>query len=154
MARFQFRLKALLAVRKATRDERSVELANAQAEASQLKERRVVFERELGSQQELIRAETSPGRIEIDSLVTAHRYDLVLRQELSVLSEQEHMLSVEIERRREALVAADREVRVLEKLCERQHDQFREQQALVEMKQLDEVASQTSRHDAHNPVDA
>jgi flagellar protein FliJ len=147
MARFQFRLKALLAVREATRDERRAQLAEAQAEDRKLKERRAVLERELGNQRELFRSGTSPGRLDIDRLITANRYDLVLRRELHVVTEREQTLAAEIERRRETLVAADREVRVLEKLRARQHEQFRQQQSLVEAKQLDEVAAHVTRHE-------
>jgi flagellar FliJ protein len=147
MARFQFRLKALLAVREATRDERRVELAEAQAESSELNERRAGVERELAKQQELFRSGTSPGRLDVDRLKTAHGYDLVLRQELRVLTEHEQTLTAEIERRREALVAADREVRILEKLRERQHEQFRQQQMVRETKHLDEVAALVTRND-------
>jgi flagellar protein FliJ len=147
MARFQFRLKTLLAVREASRDERRVQLAEAQAEDRELKERRAILERELANQQESVRAGTSPGRLDIDRLITAHRYDMVLRRELQVLLEHEQTLAAEIERRRETLVAADREVRVLEKLRARQHEQFRQQQSLVETKQLDEVAAHVTRHE-------
>ena len=147
MARFQFRLKTLLAVREASRDERRVQLAEAQAEDRELKERRAILERELANQQESVRSGTSPGRLDIDRLITAHRYDMVLRRELQVLLEHEQTLAAEIERRREALVAADREVRVLEKLRARQHEQFRQQQSLVETKQLDEVAAHVTRHE-------
>ncbi|HEV3136953.1 MAG TPA: flagellar FliJ family protein [Pirellulales bacterium] len=147
MARFQFRLKALLAVREATRDERRVELAEAQSESRTLNERRAGVERELAKQQDLFRSGTSPGRIDVDRLKTEHCYDLVLRRELRVLSEQEQTLTAEIERRREALVAADREVRILEELRERQHEQFRQQQMVRETKHLDEVAALVTRND-------
>jgi flagellar protein FliJ len=147
MARFQFRLKTLLAVRAASRDERRVQLAEAQAEDRELKERRAILERELANQQESVRSGTSPGRLDIDRLITAHRYDMVLRRELQVVLEHEQTLAAEIERRRETLVAADREVRVLEKLRARQHEQFRQQQSLVETKQLDEVAAYVTRHE-------
>jgi flagellar protein FliJ len=146
MARFQFRLKTLLAVREASRDERRVELAEAQAEDRELKERRTILERELAHQQALLRSGASPGRLDIDRLTTTHRYDMVLRRELHVLREQEQTLAAEIERRRETLVAADREVRVLEKLRARQHEQFAQEQLLVETKQLDEVAARATRH--------
>jgi flagellar export protein FliJ len=43
-------------------------------------------------------------------------------------------------RRREALVAADREVRTLEKLRESQHERFRREEETRETKRLDEVA--------------
>ena len=51
-------------------------------------------------------------------------------------------MAAEIERRRQALVEADREVRVLEKLRQRQAEQHRRDEDLREVKRLDEVASQ------------
>ncbi len=51
-------------------------------------------------------------------------------------------MATEIERRRQALVEADREVRVLEKLRERQAEQHRREEDLQEAKRLDEVAAQ------------
>ena len=51
-------------------------------------------------------------------------------------------MAAEIERRRQALVEADREVRVLEKLRERQLEQHRREEELRETKRLDEVVTQ------------
>jgi flagellar protein FliJ len=147
MAQFQFRLRTLLAVREASRDERRVQLAEAQAQDRELKERRAILERELADQKILFRSGASPGRLNIDRLLTANRYGMVLRRELHDLFEHEQTLEAEIERRREILVAADREVRVLEKLRARQHEQFRQQLSLVETKQLDEIAANLTRPD-------
>ena len=58
-------------------------------------------------------------------------------------------MAAEIERRRQALVEADREVRVLEKLRQRQAEQHRREEELREAKRLDEVAAQQAfRQDA------
>jgi flagellar protein FliJ len=141
MARFEFRLRALLKAREATRDARRVELAQAQAADRELQQHRAALESELGGQQAWLRLGAAPGRLDIDRLRTADGYDLILRRELRGLAEQQQALAGEIERRREDVVAADREVRVLEKLRKRQHQQFRQQQALAETKELDEVAA-------------
>ncbi len=50
-----------------------------------------------------------------------------------------------VERSREALVEADRGVRVLEKLRERQLEQFEHDQRTIEFKRLDEISATTRR---------
>lgn len=146
MPRFEFRLKTLLAVREATRDGARAQLAESLEEARTLNPRQGLLERELNDQREWLRGGTAPGRIDVDRVLTASRYEFVLRRKMQVLAEQQRALALEIERRRQAVLEADREVRVLEKLRERQFEQFQRQQALVEVKQLDEVAVRATYH--------
>lgn len=141
MAQFQFRLKALLAVREAARDERLAQLAEAFAAQQKLDERRAALNHQLAEQQHVFRQRTAAGTIDVDGLLSANRFDLVLRAELNVIDHHERNLAPEIERRRQAVVAAEREVRVLEKLRERQLEQFRQQEALADMKRIDEIAA-------------
>ena len=54
-----------------------------------------------------------------------------------------HVLEAEVERRRLALVEADRDVRVLEKLRERQRERHQAAAALEDVKALDEIALRT-----------
>jgi flagellar export protein FliJ len=56
--------------------------------------------------------------------------------------EQRKLLAAEIERRREVLLAANREVRVLEKLRERQLERHFEEEAHRDIKRMDEIAQQ------------
>jgi flagellar FliJ protein len=141
MPRFQFRLKSLLSLREAARDERRAQLAEAYAAQRKLDERRQALEQDLEEHKQMCRAGILPGRIDVDRLLTANRYELVLRAELGVVAKHEQTLAVEIERRRQALVVADRDVRVLEKLRERELERFRREQARQETKQMDEIAS-------------
>jgi len=50
------------------------------------------------------------------------------------------LLAEEIERRRQALVAADREVRLLEKFREKLQLRHRQEEAVADMKELDDLA--------------
>lgn len=143
MARFQFRLKTLLGMRLAERDERRALLAESYAAERQLQKRRAAVEGELAAQHARCRSGTGPGRLDVEILMTAHRYEQVLRRELQALAEEENLLSAEIDVRRQAVVAADREVRVLEKLRDRQHEHYKQQQAAAEGKQMDEVAARS-----------
>lgn len=143
MARFLFRLKTLLRVREATRDERRGQLAEAYRVDEQLAATRDALQQEAAGQKRRY-GESLGGEIDVDQLVSMHRYELVLRAEIHATDEQRKTLAVEIERRRKALVAAETEVKVLEKLRETQHVRHRAGEALAEMKELDEVAGRTA----------
>jgi flagellar protein FliJ len=80
------------------------------------------------------------GALDVDQLLDSHRYEMVLAAQLKFIADQHAKLAVEIEKRRQALVAADREVRVLEKLRENLRERHRQEEQHVEMKQIDEVA--------------
>jgi flagellar export protein FliJ len=57
------------------------------------------------------------------------------------LKKQREGVADQIEKRRQALVEADREVRVLEKLREQKETEYRQQDDAQEVKRLDEIAS-------------
>jgi flagellar export protein FliJ len=65
----------------------------------------------------------------------------VLLAQQATMLEQTRLLAAEVERRRVAVVEADRQVKVLEKLHERKLDEFRQDQQRAEFKVLDEVAA-------------
>ena len=137
---FHFRLNTLLRLRIAERDERRADLAKAFRAESVLREqeRRLELERvELAQQGRQLKA---PGAADVDALLRTHRYELVLAAQSRQLAPQLAQVRAEVERRRLALVEADREVRVLEKLRERQATAHRQQEERREIKRLDEQA--------------
>jgi len=142
MARFLFRLTALLHLRESRRDECRARLAEAYRIDEVLKGQLDGLGRELEALREFCRRKASPGSVDIDQLVEAQRYELVARAQQDTIARQREAVTAEIERRRQALVEADREVRVLEKLRQRQIEQHRREEELREAKRLDEVASQ------------
>lgn len=138
MRKFTFRLATLLRLREAARDERQAQLAEAFRIADSIQERIAELNRELD---DLKRQQTAqPGRVDVDRLVAAHRYEMVLRIEQHQNEEQRTAVLAEIERRREALTAANREVRTLEKLRETQQQRHRFEEERQLMKELDEIA--------------
>jgi flagellar export protein FliJ len=74
-------------------------------------------------------------------LIDSQRYEFLLLAQVEALKQQAVRLTEETERRREALVAADREVRTLEKLREKQKLEHQQEQQRLEVKFLDEVAA-------------
>jgi flagellar export protein FliJ len=135
-------MATLLRLREANRDERRVQLAEAQRAEQIVANRLSSIEADLHGLTKRCQRDLRPGQIDVDRLMEAQRYELILRAERLAAGEQQKIVSQEVERRREALVAADREVRVLEKLRERQFERHREDQQREETKVLDEVGVQ------------
>lgn len=144
MAKFKFRLATLLRLREAARDERRGELAEAYRVDDVLKQRTDDLHRELDAVRRLCRQAAGPGTVDVDQLLEAQRYELALRFQEKQLRQQREAVAAEIERRRLALVEANREVRVLEKLRENLSERHRQEEGRREIKQLDEVAQQRS----------
>lgn len=138
MARFQFRLATLLRLRELARDERRAQLAEAIRLADQVRVRQDDVRALVESTRKLQRP--SAGPIDADGLLNATRYELVLRAELQQLEMQQATIAAEIEKRRQALVEADREVRSLERLREAQQERHLAEEEERSRKELDEIA--------------
>ena len=151
MATFQFRLATLLKLREATRDERRTELAQALRADDLLQQRQVELARELNALQGDQRTQASGMTLDVDWLLDAQRYGLVLHLEQQQLATERSTIAQEIDKRRQALLEADREVRILEKLREVQRDRYRTAQDGLLMKQLDEVAGRLPRQNLEMP---
>jgi flagellar FliJ protein len=142
MAKFKFRLATLLKLREATRDERRTELAEAyRADDILVNHLRQVSD-ELGIIAKRCREASQPGEVNIDLLIESQRYEVSLRAYEHQIHQQRQRLAPEIERRREALLAANRDVKVLEKLREHQIERLREEESRRDVKRLDEIAQQ------------
>ena len=144
MAKFKFRLATLLRLREATRDERRTELAEAYRAEDLLREHQERVGQELSWLLAQCRKVAGPGTVDVDLLVETQRYELTLRAQQSQLATQCEAVGAEIDRRRQALLAADRDVRLLEKLREKQARRHRQEENRREVKELDEVAGQLS----------
>lgn len=144
MTTFHFRLATLLQLRESVRDERRLQLAEAQRTDIELQGQ---LER-LHAQQERIlsdcRRAGGPGEVDVPRLVTAHRCSAALRSQAAELERRRQDLAGEIGRRRETLLEADRDVRTLEKLRETQLQAYRQDESRQQAKQLDEVALQAT----------
>ena len=141
MAEFKFRLATLLRLRETTRDERRAELAAAYRTDQNLQQQLARLAVELEELKTVSRRAAGPGKVDVDQLVEAQRYQRTLESRQRQIIEERTSLAVEIERHRQTLLAADREVRTLEKLREMRHAHHLHDENRREIKQLDEVAS-------------
>lgn len=140
MKKFSFRLATLMKLREADRDERRGELAKAYRAIEVIDGRLAEIEQELQSARSVGRTGADIGDIAVDTLLDYERYELTLMAEKKNVESQRTQVAEEAERRRAALVEADREVQVLDKLREKQLARHRAEQQRAELRQLDDVA--------------
>lgn len=141
MARFNFRLQTLRRLREIHRDEQRGRLATAYEAERILTEQRNGVVAETAALVDSQRQLMQQGSLDVTQLLTAQRYQLALEAQIRTLADQAARLAEEVERRRQSLVEADREVRILDKLEERKRQQHREASQRAETKVLDEVAT-------------
>ena len=142
MPKFRFRLKTLLKLRDAERDRRRRELAEALRAEDVLQEQLQALRSEWEGLKDHYRQTAGPGTLDVDHLLAVQRYEVTLRSQQRLLGEQRARLAEEIERRRQVLVAADRDVKILEKLRDHQAERHRREEDRRGVLQLDEIAQQ------------
>ena len=145
MPPFRFRLATLLKIREGTRDERHSALAEAQYALRLVEEKIANVREEMAQLKRDYASSARPGQISVDRLLDDQRYERVLLSELRHLEQQREKVGAEVERRRDVLVEADREVKVLEKLREKQTQRAIKEDNLGEIKRLDELAGRLKR---------
>jgi flagellar export protein FliJ len=140
MSKYRFRLETLEKLRSARRDELRAALADGFRAEQILSEQRAAVQAESTALRESRRAAVAAQQLDVNQLIEVGRYETVLDAQQRVLAEQASRLAIEVERRRLAVVEADRAVRVLEKLDERRRAEHRQEEARRETKELDEIA--------------
>lgn len=141
MAKYKFRLETLQRVREARRNEQRASLAEAYQAEQVLNERQANLAAEMTAMRQMRHTATAGRYTDVNQLLEAQRYEILLRAQEQELNKQKILLAAEIERRRQLLVEADREVRVLELLDERHQQAFALEQQRRETKTLDEIAT-------------
>jgi len=140
MAKFKFRLATLLRLRNAARDERRGQLAEAYRADEIIHQKHRQLAEELAAIQKQQREACGPGPVNVDRLLSDQRYAFLLAAQQGHTERQRLLLAAEIERRRQLLMEANREVRVLEKLEQRQRERHQEEENRLDIRELDEIA--------------
>lgn len=142
MSAYRFRLEPVRRLREAHRDELRGQLADAFRAAEVVNEQRqqVLDElRVIRAREESIARDTN---LSVNAMVEHQRYELVLQGQAAALAEKLKMVEAEVERRRQLVADADREVRTLDKLEDRQRETHRVEQTRAEAKAMDATALQ------------
>ena len=143
MAKFRFRLATLRKLRESHRDELRGKLAEAYQAVQKLEEQQLAIADEILALQGVQRRATEGTTTSVNSLLEAQRYQAVLRAQQSTLRDHSKVLSTEVERRRQNVIEADQQVRILDKLNERQRLEHQQTLNRAEVKELDEIASRS-----------
>lgn len=140
MAAFTFRLATLLRLCESIRDQRRQDLAHALRAEELLRHEQQRVEDELHDLAQRARQAAGPGEVHVDALLEAERFELVLLARRRLLASQQEMLQAEIQRRRTALVEANRQVQILQRLRQRQAERHRHEENRREVLARDETA--------------
>jgi flagellar protein FliJ len=135
-----FRLGTLLKLNEHARDQRQRMLADALHADSLLQQRIDQVQMELDQVKQQTSELVKQSTINPDAWGDQQRYRWILQSQKVQLLDQQGNLQQEIERRKQALMESDREVKKLEKMRERDVEQQRQHQLMVQQKELDDLA--------------
>ena len=141
MGQFTFRLQTLMRVRQSRRDRHRVRLAEA-VEVEQGVARRL---EELALQRHALQVEcreaAGPGILDLERLVERRQHERLVTEEIKQLEIQQAESARRSRRQSAVLVAAQRELRSLERLEQHQQAKYELQHKRQETRVLDEMAS-------------
>lgn len=147
MRHFRFKLESVRRLRESVRDQRRGELAQAEQALKLLEQERLTIQAEI-KQTERDRARAMrPGPVNVDQVLAGQRYQWTLTSQLRELELKRQQVQEEAERRRNLLLEADRDVRVLDKLEAKQRQEHDQRLRKMDARAMDELAVQRSlRH--------
>lgn len=138
MPKFRFRLATLQKLRAAVRDERRAQWLEAQAAQAEWAARLTELQRRHAQLRE--DRTIAAGPVDVDRVIATQRYETIVLLEIAQTQQGLNLAATETERRRQALQLAERDLRVLEKLEERQRAEHRAEEERRLQATLDEVA--------------
>ena len=141
MRAFQFRLQTLQRIREQLRDAAQRQLAEAEQRRTELQQCEQDVRGELQGLETHMRKAISKPAVDVDRVMDGHRHQISLQARLAELDQAIAKANEEVAQCRHKLVEADRDVKVLEKLHERQLEAHTKQLAAHEAKLLDEAAA-------------
>jgi flagellar FliJ protein len=142
---FRFRLQPLQKIRENVRQERQAELAKALEAETIVREKLESIQHEIAATKEDGRKFASGGAINVEFLIGLRRHEaFLLAQKADVENRLEQVLT-EVARRRQAVVEADKDVKMMEKLHEVQKEKYDAAMVAKEIVNMDEIASQKRR---------
>lgn len=136
--RFEFSLQKVLDYRQRREEQALRAFAEAQA---QLAHARAVLERLQHEREECLARSQRRHRLMVPMLTVEQTYLSALEERLEEQRQRVAQAERLLEERRQALLEAQRERKALERLREKQYEQWRQEMLRVEQKALDELAT-------------
>ena len=144
MARFVFQLEGVLRHRERIEQDRQRALAVVLAEMTRLDRELQAMNQELQQSTADVRDHHLVGRLDMQYLAAHRRYMLGMQRKVIALAEKMGEQKVLVDRARESLAEASKQKKIIEKLRERQYQQWRAAQERREANALDELTTQMS----------
>lgn len=146
---FRFRFQSLLQLRIAQRDETLAALAEAVGALQKIQQQR----QSLAQQRQAVLVDPNIarlGQLRVDELLAQGRYERQLALEHARLAQLQSQIEAEIQRRQDAVRAAEIEVRRLEMLQQRDRDAWLAKDAKQQQAMMDELAARRHQASATN----
>lgn len=140
--RFRFNLEAVLRYRTIMEDERRREYLEAKRLVDEEKVKRQEMDAERNRMQDEIVA-AFEKQAPIQSVMTSYHIIGRIEQAMVESLKREQQLEVEVEKRRQAMIHARQETRMMETLKERRKEEFVKEQDRVEQAFMDELSIQS-----------
>lgn len=137
---FQFRFASILQLRRRERDEAGAAVGQANAAIGRIDEQCETIELERQSLREDAGGQRV-GAVSVDALLARGRYDVQLLADIQSLAETRAELVRELERRQDALVASEAEVKRFERLEEKERAECHALQLRREQAEADDATS-------------
>ena len=137
MENFQFRLRGVEKLRLRLRDSAAESLRQAQEAKRHLFEQIAQLQTEI-LEQSIMQGQAASGLIETQRVLDSQRYQLHLQSQIKMIQDKVALIEQECQRRQQTLVERETEVRALEKLRDKQHDQWQQLQSARAQHRLDE----------------
>ena len=138
MKSFIFQFDSLLRYRRHRRDLCRQLLADVMANRRRLEERRAALEVERTDQLGEIRTLQQSGEVDVDRAAARRYYAGRMLVDMLLVDRDQEAVHEQLERCRQALLQADRDVKALEKLRDKQQAEFLYEAGCREMRELDE----------------
>ncbi|GHT30717.1 hypothetical protein FACS1894214_1120 [Planctomycetales bacterium] len=140
---FQFKLEPLITIRDNELKEKQAELAKAYEARRIVEDMGKKVEAEIAENIEAGREMiTGGGVIQPDYLLGLRRQEMFLLAQRKDIQDKMQMLDEEIERRRDAVIEANKSLKTVERLKDRRYEKYQLEERRKETISMDEVAGQ------------
>lgn len=143
MKRFEFRLARVQKLRERVREQKRLLHAEAVQYQRNVEQQIGVIEQVRDAEKEILRQSVTSPEISVDKVIASRTYDGLLGNFRRNLDRQLHQVEQVVETRRQDLVAAERDVRILEKLEEKLRSRYNDVLDHGERVLMDELAGQS-----------
>jgi flagellar export protein FliJ len=142
MAKFNFKLEGVLRHRKNVERERQRELALLQAQLQQLENQLRELDQEVQSASGELRQNRLIGRLDLNYLAAHRRFVGAMQKKGMGLVQRMAIVQKQVDEARRALAQAAIQRKAIEKLREKQHQRWQDEQNRRQTEEIDEIGMQ------------